>query len=108
MRRAATFVLNFYDYHPTADHSGKIHNSLQHRRAVSDLCMFHKLRNNIAIPPLLVPSVKHICHCNHIQSPHYDAFRYHFFARGIRLWNIIPYHLATKLSLESFRTAVFQ
>ena len=112
-RRAARFVLNFYDYHPTADLSGKIQktlqwDSLQHSRAVSDLCIFHKLRNNLAIPPILVPSVKHSCHYNHIQSLHSDAFRYQFFARGVRLWNIIPYHLTTKPSLESFRTATFQ
>ena len=81
--------------------------SLQHRRAVADLCMFYKLRNNlanIATPPILVPYVKHNCHYNHIQSLHSDAFRYQFFARGVRLWNITPYHLTTKPSLESFRT----
>ena len=85
-RRAARFVLNFYDYHPTADLSGKIQkslqwDSLQHCRAVADQCMFHRLRNNlvnIAIPPMLVPSVKHNCHYNHIQSLHSDAFKYHF------------------------------
>ena len=37
-----------------------------------------------------------------------DAFKYKFFARGVRLWNIIPYHLTTKPSIESFRTATFQ
>ena len=109
-RRAARLVLSFYDHHPTADLSGKIQktlqwDSLQHRRAVADLCMFHKLRNNLAIPPILVPSVKHNFHYNHIKSLHSDAFRYQFFARG---WNIIPYHLTTKPSLESFRTATFQ
>ena len=106
-RRAARLVLSFYDYHPTANFSSKIQkslqwDSLQHRRAVSDLCMFHKLRNklaNIAIPPILVPSEKHNCQYNHIQSPHSDTFRYQFFARDVRLWNIIPYHLATKPSL---------
>ena len=63
--RAAGYVLNLYDYRPTADLSGKIQkslqwDSLQHPRAVSDLCIFYKLRNNlanIAIPPILVPSV---------------------------------------------------
>ena len=61
--RAARLVLNFYDYHPNADFSGKMQkslqlDSLQHHRAVADLCMFNKLRNNlanIAIPPILVP-----------------------------------------------------
>ena len=107
---------SFYHYHPTADLSGKIMkslqlDSLQHRRIITDQCMFHKLRNNlanIAIPPMLVPSVKHYCHYNHIQSLHCDAFKYQFFARGVRLCNIIPYHLTTKPSLESFRTATFQ
>ena len=73
-RRAARFALNFYDYHPTADLSGKIQktlqwDSLQHCRAVADQCMFYKLRNNlanIAIPPILVLYVKHNCHYNHI------------------------------------------
>ena len=51
-RREARFVLRFYDYHPTADLSGKIlktlqWDSLQHRRAVADLCMFYKLRNTL-------------------------------------------------------------
>ena len=115
-RRAAIFVLSFYDYCPTTDLSGKIQktlqwDSLQHRRAVADLCMFDKLRNNlanIAIPPMLLPSVKHTCHYNHIQSLHSDALKYNFFVRGVRLWNIIPYHLTTKPSLESFCTAIFQ
>ena len=109
-RRVARFVLNFYDYYPTADLSCKIQktlqwDSLQHRRAVADLCMFYELRNNIAIPPILVPSMKHNCHYNHIQSLHSDAFKNFLGARGVRLWNIIPYHLTTKPSLESFRTA---
>ena len=115
-RMAARRVLNFYDYHPSADLSGNIRkslqrDSLQHRRSVADLCMFYELRNNfanLAIPPILVPSVKHNCHYNHIQSLHSDAFRYQFFARGVRLWNIIPYHLATRPSIESFRSAAFQ
>ena len=84
--RAARFMLNFYDYRPTADLSGKIHKSLQwdtlhHRRAVADLCTFHKLRNNlanIAVPSMLVPSVKHNCHYNHIQCLYSDVFRYNF------------------------------
>ena len=99
-RSAARFVHNFYYYHPTADFSGKFQkslqrDSLQHRWAVADLCMFYKLKNNIAIPPILVQFVKHNCHYNHIQSLHSDAVIYQFIARGVRLWNIIPYHLAT-------------
>ena len=71
-------MLKFYDYCPTADLSGKIQkslqwDSLQHRRALADLCMFCGLRNNLAITPMLVPSMRHNCHCNHIQSLHsYD------------------------------------
>ena len=88
-RRAARFVLNFYDYRPTADHSGKIQTSIQwdslhHCRAVADVCMFHKQRNNlanIAIPPILVPSVKRYCQHNHVQSLHSDAFKYIFFCQ---------------------------
>ena len=114
--RAARFVLSFYDYHPTAVLIGEIQKSLQwvslhHRNTVADLYMFYVLRNNlasIAIPPILVPYVKNNSHYNHIQSIHSDAFIYHFFSGGVTLWNIIPCHLATKPSLESFCTAAFQ
>ena len=69
-RRAARFVPNFYDCRQTADLSFKILKSfqcysLQRRRAVADLCMFYKIRNNVAkisIPTMLFPSVKHNCH----------------------------------------------
>ena len=80
-RRAARIVLNINHYNPNADISSKYQTSLkldsfQHCRAVTDLCMLHKLRNNlanIAISPVLVPSVKHNCHYNHFQSLHSDA-----------------------------------
>ena len=85
-RRAARFVLSFYNYNPTANFSGKIQkslqwDSLQHCRAVADVCMFYELRNNlasIAIPLIHVPSVKHNHHYNHIQSLHSNAFKYKF------------------------------
>ena len=88
-RRATRFVLNFYDYHPTADLSDKIQKSLQwdsfqHRRAVADVYMCYELRNNLAntaIPPILVPSVKHNFHYNHIQSLHFDVFMCQFFCQ---------------------------
>ena len=73
--------------------------------------MFYKLRNNlanIAIHPILVTSVKHYCHYSNIQSLLSDAFKYQLLVRAVRLWNIIPYHLTTKPSLESFCTAAFQ
>lgn len=47
-RRAAWFVLNYYDYSSSADLSTKISQTLkwqplQHRRALADLCMFYKI-----------------------------------------------------------------
>ena len=88
-RRAARFVLGFHDYHPTADLSGKIQKTFQwdsfyHCRTIADLWMFHRLRNNlanIAIPHILVPSVKHSSHYDHIESLHSDAFKYQFFCQ---------------------------
>ena len=73
-----------HDYLPTDDLSGKIQktlqwDSLQHCRAVADLCVFYELRNNlanIAIPPNLVRSVKHNCHYNHFQYLNSDALNY--------------------------------
>ena len=115
-RWSARVVLSFYDCPPTADLSGNIQKSLQwdtlqHRRAVADLCMFHKLRSNLdnfAIPPMLAPSVKYNCHYNHIQYLHSDACKYQLFVRGVRIWNIIPHHLVAKPSLESFLSAAFK
>ena len=48
LRMAARSVLNFYDYHPSADLCGKIQkslqrDSLQHRRVVADLRTFYEL-----------------------------------------------------------------
>ena len=69
-RMAVRFALNLYDYRLTADLIGKIQKSLQldswqHRRAITDLYTFDKIGNNfvnIAIPPMLLPSIKRNCH----------------------------------------------
>ena len=120
-RRTTRIVLSFYNFRPTADLSGKIQkslqlqftiiDSLQHRRAVADVCMFYKLRYNlasIAILPMHVLSVKHNCHHNHIKCLHSEVLRYQLFVRGVRFWNVAPYHLTIRPSLESFRIAAFQ
>ena len=115
-RRAARFVLNYYDFSPSADLSTKIlqtlkWQSLQHRRALTDLCMFYKIRNNllnISFPPIITPSIKHE-HCyNHIQILHSEAFKYQFFVRSARLWNTVPHQIVIKPSVTSFRVAASQ
>ena len=62
---ADKFMLNFHDNRPSADLSNEIKKSLkwdllQHRRAMTDLHIFHKIRNNldnIVIPNILVQSI---------------------------------------------------
>ena len=104
-RRPARFVLNFYDCYPTTDLSGKIlkslkWDSLQNCRVVAYLCMFYKVMNFVDIV-ILFKSIKHNYY-NHIEYLHSDAFKYYFFVRCVTPWKIIPYHLASKSSNESF------
>ena len=112
-RRAARFVLNYYDYSSSADLSTKISQtlkwkSLQHRRALADLCMFYKIRNNfvnIPFPPIITPSIRHANCYNHVQALHSEAFKYQFFVRSARLWNTIPHVIKIKPSVSSFSAA---
>ena len=70
--------------------------------------MFFKLRNNlanIAITPMLDPSVKHNCHYYHIQSFNSEALKYHFssevsdFATSFRtIWQLS--HLLSHFALQ--------
>ena len=113
-RRAARFVLNDYDYSPNCGLSTKIHHilkwhPLQHRRAVADLCMFYKIRNNlvnIPFPAIVIQSVKSVDYYKHIQVLRSEAFKYQFFVRGVRLWNTLPHDIILKPSVSSFRLAV--
>ena len=71
---------------------------------------FHGIANNhdnIAIPPILVPSVGPICHYVHFLSLHYVDFLCKLSVSSARLC-YIPYNLAIKSSLESFSVATFQ
>ena len=77
---AAMHVLNLCDYHVSANLNTKIKKSkkfelLQHRRAITLLCMFYKTRSilvYVSIPHIIVKSVKHKCDQNDIQSLHSD------------------------------------
>ena len=105
----------FYDHRPPADLRSKIEKSLKLDSLQHSIANYRSMNVqqqkinfvNIAIPPVLDESVKSKCH-SHIQSIHSYIYKYHSFVRDVRLWNIILYHLATKLSIESTRFAAFQ
>ena len=115
-RRAARFVLNYYDYSPNSDLTGKIQNTLkwpplQHRRAINDLCLFYKIRNslvNISFPSIVAASTRHVHRFNYIQSLHSEAYKYQFFVRTVRLWNVIPDEVIIKPSVDSFKNGITQ
>ena len=53
-------------------------NSLQQHTGITDMCMFHEIRNNfdnIAIYPMLVESIIQNCHFNHIHLLYSDALK---------------------------------
>jgi hypothetical protein len=110
-RRAARFVLGNYNYGPDAHLTDDISQTLkwptlQQRRAIYDLVVFYKIRNqhiNIAFPTTVQPSPHHPNRYLHIQALHSEAFKYHFFVRTVRLWNLLPSDLLTATSIDSFK-----
>ena len=111
-RRAARFVLSNYNYGPDAHLSHQITHQLhwlplQHRRTVYDLSTFFKIRNdliNIQFPSTVQVSPRHDNRYLHIQSQHSEAYKYHFFTRTIRIWNILPNSIVTASTLNSFKS----
>ena len=108
-RRAGRFVLNNYNYGPDSDITEEINSQLQwsplqHRRALYDLSMFFKIRNdlvNIKFPPTVQLSPLHPNRYLHIQSLHSEAYKYHFYNRTIRLWNLLPPDAISATTLDS-------
>ena len=71
-----------------------------------DLVTFYKIRANcinIRFPETVRKSPHQADRCLHIQSLHSDAYRYHFFTRTVRMWNLIPVQAITTDSVNTFR-----
>ena len=113
-RRAARFVMSYYEYGPNVNLSDLITNnlkwqSLQHRRAQYDLSLFYKIRTgqlNISFPPYVTPSPVHPDRYTHIQALHSEAFKYHFYVRTVRLWNILPSGIRDSPTVDCFKSKV--
>ena len=116
-RRAARFVLGNYTYGPdshlTEDIKCKLGwQPLINRRALYDLSVFYKIRNeliNIPFPMNVKPSFRRVNRYQHIQTLYSESFRHSFFPRTIRLWNLLPVSIQTAGSLPTFNgnTAVW-
>ena len=97
-RRAARFVLGNYTYGPDAHLTEQIKNdlkwqSMQHRRSLSDLNLFFKIRHNIVninYPPSVHPNLRKLNYYQQIQANNADAYKFSFYPRVIRLWNQLP------------------
>ena len=111
-RRAARWVLGNYTYGPNAHLTEEIATqlgwqSLQHRRAISDLVMLYKIRNkivNIQFPPTVQQHHRDASRYQSIQANHSEAYKYGFYCRSIRLWNQLPVGVRGSPSIESFKS----
>ena len=89
--------------------------SLQERRFVSRLALFHKALNGQAagdIPHYFPPHTPRT-RCSHraqfsLPHQHLDIYKYSFFPRTIRVWNIIPEAVAQAPDTVSFKTILLQ
>ena len=89
--------------------------SLQERRFVSRLALFHKALNGQAacdIPHYFPPHTPRT-RCSHraqfsLPHQHLDIYKYSFFPRTIRVWNIIPEAVAQAPDTVSFKTMLQQ
>ena len=112
-RRAARFSLNYYEYGPSANLTQRISQdlgwlSLQHRRCLADLSLFFKInynKINISFPSVVIQSNRHPHKFQQLQTLHSDAYKYQFYARTIRIWNLLPVGIINSTSAETFKTA---
>ena len=110
-RRAARFVLGNYIYGPESRLTEQIGNilkwpSLQHRRAAHDLMIFYKVKRNlinIPLPETLRSSPIHPGRFLHLQTLNSDAFRFSFFPRTVRLWNLLPTSAVSAPTVDTFK-----
>ena len=113
-RRAARFILRYYGYGTDSHLSYKITHTLkwipfQHRRTIYDLVTFYKIRgkhSNISSPVKVKKSPRQVDKYLHIQALHSEAYKYHFFNRTVRTWNIIPTQAMTTNNINTFKKLI--
>ena len=89
--------------------------SLQERRFIMRLAMFHKVVNQqtaVVFPPYIMPSTRptRVSHELQYTLPHtnLDLYKYSYFPRTIRAWNILPAHIAGASSTEALKAALLK
>jgi len=110
-RRAARFVMNDYNYGPNSNLSDNITKKLkwlplQHRRAIYNLSMFYKIKNNlvnISFPSTVQLSYRSDVRYNRVKILHSDAYKYSFYCSTIRIWNMLPMEILDAGSIEIFK-----
>jgi len=110
-RRAARFVMNDYNYGPNSNLSDNITTKLkwlplQHRRAIYNLSMFYKIKNNlvnISFPSTVQLSYRSDARYNRVKILHSDAYKYSFYCSTIRIWNMLPMEILDAGSIEIFK-----
>ena len=113
-RRAARWVLGNYTYGPNAHLTEQISGqlgwqSMQHRRAISDLCMFYKIRNRLvgmSFPSTVEQHHRDAWRYRAMQAHHSEAYRNGFYCRTVRLWNRLPTVVAGSPTIDRFRSSM--
>ncbi len=110
-RLAARFTMGDYSrYSSVTDMLNYLEwQTLQERRACARLGMFHKLINqNIAIPvPDYITGKNSVGRGGHscqyaIPRAYIDTYKYSFFPRTIRCWNLLPEEMVTQATTTAF------
>ena len=88
----------FYDYSLSADLRSKIQkslkrDSLQHNRAVTDMCMIYKIRKklvNITNTSIHAPFIRYHHDDNHTQSHHHNVSKHQLYVRVVDFGTSFP------------------
>ena len=114
-RRAARWTL--HDYARTTSVTALLSQlnwqTLEERRSVARLCLFHKIVNGLVAVPLpeyIQPThrISRYCHSMTFRQIHTgkDRYKYSFFPLAVVQWNALPANVVVSPSLEVFKAAV--
>ena len=113
--KAARFVMGRYSWRESVSEMKKELKwpSQQTLRFCNRLNIFYKMKTGdtaLLLPDYLQQSTRqlkgHHPHHHMIPSCHTDSFKYSFFPRTARCWNLLPHNIILSPTIDSFKTAI--
>ena len=113
--KAARFVLNRYDQMASVTQMRQELGwpTLQTRRFITRTVLFYKIVNgliHLQIPEYIIPKTRILRgehqHQYTVVQTRTDVFKYSYYPRTIRCWNILPTALVDRPSVETFKTGL--